>query len=33
MQWFCRATKLSTISIKIYAAIMMKVTFEITTNI
>ena len=31
MQWFCGATKLCTISGKIYAAIMEKVTFEITT--
>ena len=29
MQWFCRAIKLCIISIKIYAAIMVKVTFEI----
>ena len=31
MQWFCRAIKLCIISVKIYAAIMMKVTFEIKT--
>ena len=27
MQWFCRAVKLSIISVEIYAAIMVKVTF------
>ena len=32
-QWFYRAIKLCIISIKIYAAIMMKVTFEIKSNI
>ena len=29
MQWFCRAIKLCIVSIKIYVAIMVKVTFEI----
>ena len=33
MQWFCRAIKLCIISVKIYAAIMVKVTFEIKSNI
>ena len=33
MQWFCRAIKLCIISVKIYAAIMVKVTFEIKRNI
>ena len=28
MQWFCRAIKLCIISVKIYAAIRVKVTFE-----
>ena len=28
MQWFCRAIKLFIISVKIYTAIMIKVTFE-----
>ena len=32
-QWFCRAIKLCIISVKIYAAIMVKVTFEIKSNI
>ena len=32
-QWFYRVIKLCIISIKIYAAIMMKVTFEIKSNI
>ena len=32
-QWFCRAIKLCIISVKIYNAIMVKVTFEIKTNI
>ena len=31
-QWFCRAKKLCNISVKIYAAIMVKVTFEIKSN-
>ena len=29
MQWFCRARKLCIILVKSYAAIMVKVTFEI----
>ena len=33
MQWFCRAIKLCIISVKIYAAIMVKVSFEIKSNI
>ena len=33
MQWFCRAIKVCIISSKIYAAIMVKVTFEIISNI
>ena len=33
MQWFCRAIKLFIISVKIYAAIMVKVTFEVKSNI
>ena len=33
MQWFCRAIKLCIISVKIYAAIMVKVTFGIKINI
>ena len=33
MQWFCRAIKLCIIWVKIYAAIMMKVAFEIKSNI
>ena len=32
-QWFCRAIKLCINSVKIYAAIMVKVTFEIKSNI
>ena len=32
-QWFCRAIKLYIISVKIYAAIMVTVTFEIKSNI
>ena len=32
-QWFCRAIKLCIISVKIYAAIMVKVAFEIKSNI
>ena len=32
-QWFRRATKLCIISVKIYAAIMVKVIFEIKSNI
>ena len=32
-QWFCRAIKQCIISVKIYAAIMVKVTFEIKSNI
>ena len=32
MQWFCRAIKLFIISAKIYAVIMVKVTFEIKSN-
>ena len=32
-QWFCRAIKLFIISVKIYATIMVKVTFEIKSNI
>ena len=33
MQWFCRAIKLCMISVKSYAAFMVKVTFEIKGNI
>ena len=33
MEWFCRAIKLSIILVKIYVAIMVKVTFEIKSNI
>ena len=33
MRWFCRAMKLCIISVKIYVAIMVKVTFEIKSNI
>ena len=33
MQWFCRPIKLFIISVKIYAAIMVKVIFEIKRNI
>ena len=33
MQWFCRAIKLCIISVKIYTAIMVTVTFEIKSNI
>ena len=33
MQWFYRATKLCIISVKIYEAIMVKLTFEIKSNI
>ena len=32
-QWFCRAIKLCIVSVKIYTAIMVKVTFEIESNI
>ena len=32
-QWFCRAVKVCIISVKIYAAIMVMVTFEIKSNI
>ena len=32
-QWFCKAIKLRIISVKIYAAIMVKVSFEIKSNI
>ena len=32
-QWFCRAIKISVISVKIYAAVMVKVTFEIISHI
>ena len=32
-QWFCRAIKLCIISVKIYAAINVSVTFEIKSNI
>ena len=32
-QWFCRAIKLCISSVKIFAAILMKVTFEIKSNI
>ena len=32
-QWFRKATKLCIISVKIYAAIMVKVTFKIKSNI
>ena len=31
--WFCRTIKLCIISVKIYAAIMVKLTFEIKSNI
>ena len=33
MQWFYRAVKLCIISVKIYAAIKVKVTFEMKSNI
>ena len=33
MQWFCRAIKLCIISVKIYTAVMVKVTFKIKSNI
>ena len=33
MQWFCRAIKVCIISVKIYAVIMVKVKFEIKSNI
>ena len=33
MQWLCRAIKLCMISDKIYAAVKVKVTFEIKSNI
>ena len=33
MQWLCRAIKLYIISVKIYTAILVKVTFEIKSNI
>ena len=33
MQWLCGAIKLFIISVKIYAAIMVKVTFEIKSKI
>ena len=33
MEWFCRAIKVFIISVKIYAAIMLKVTIEIKSNI
>ena len=32
-QWFCRAIKLCIISVKIYAAVVVKVSFEIKNNI
>ena len=32
MHWFCRAIKQCNISVKIYTAIMVKVTFEIKSN-
>ena len=32
-QWFSRAIKLFVISVKVYVAIMVKVTFEIKSNI
>ena len=32
-QWICRTIKLCIISVKIYAAILVKVTFEIKSNI
>ena len=32
-QWFYRAIKLWIISVKIYAAIMVKITFEVRSNI
>ena len=32
-QWFCRAIKLCIISVNIYAAIMVKVTFEIKSSL
>ena len=32
-QWFCRTIKLCIISVMIYAAIMVTVTFEIKSNI
>ena len=33
MQWFCRVTKLCIISVNVYAAIIVNVTFEIKSNI
>ena len=33
MQWFCRAIKLCIISVEIYAVIIVKVTFEVKSNI
>ena len=33
VQWFCRAMKLCIISVKVYATIMMKVAFEIKSNL
>ena len=33
MQWFYRAIKMYIISVKIYVAIIVKVTFEIKSNI
>ena len=33
MQRFCRAVKLCIILVKIYATIMVKVTFEIKSNV
>ena len=32
-QWFCRAIELYIILVKIYTAIMVKVTFDIKSNI
>ena len=32
-QWFCRAIKLCIIPVKIYSAIMVKLTFEIKSNV
>ena len=33
MQWFCRDIKLCIILVKIYTAVMVKVTFEIKSSI
>ena len=33
MQWFCRAIKLWIISVEIYTVMIVKVTFEVKSNI